>query len=249
MKPNRVPDDLIQASSDAIRAWCTANPDKYLDDRTQMRIAVAAALTLHNEQVEQPLRERAETAEREVVELRAEAADPYSPQHIAESVKRARCQRDEAVEAIAAERDEYVAELAELRASFEFARTAQHEQWERAVKAEKELADLRERIGKGETPDSHCPWCGMAMWLDGDGLAPLHDHPVNDGRCPGIGRRPSDQWRDGEWKAAEDPSWTDHGDGWKSRRPTLADFQGPFTGLLGPFGLHDDGGIGGEGRA
>lgn len=196
MKPNRVPDDLIQAGFDAIRAWYEAHPspNSYLDDRTQMRIVLAAVLTLHNERVEQSLRERVETAERE---------------------------------------------LAELRASFEFARTAQHEQWERAVKAEKELAELRERIGKGEIPDSHCPWCGMAMWLDADGLAPLHNHPVNDGRCPGIGRRPSDQWWDGKWKSAEDPPWTDHGDGWKSRRPTLSDLQGPFTGLLGPFGVND----------
>lgn len=58
---------------------------------------------------------RAEAAERELAEVRAEAADPYSPQHIAQAVKRAWRQRDEAVEAIAAERDEYVAELAELR--------------------------------------------------------------------------------------------------------------------------------------
>lgn len=75
---------------------------------------------------------------------------------------------------------------------------------ERAKRAEKELAELRGRIGKGETPDSHCPWCGMAMWLDTDGLAPLHDHPINGGRCPGVGRRPSDEWRNGEWKAGND---------------------------------------------
>lgn len=43
------------------------------------------------------------------------------------------------------------------------------------------------------------------------------------------------------WEPAEDPPWTDHGDGWKSRRPTLSDFQGPFTGLLGPFGVDDAG--------
>lgn len=74
---------------------------------------------------------------------------------------------------------------------------------ERTETAERALAELRERIGKGEAPDSYCPRCGMAMWLDADGLAPLHDHPVNGGRCPGMGRRPSDEWRDGEWKAAD----------------------------------------------
>lgn len=43
------------------------------------------------------------------------------------------------------------------------------------------------------------------------------------------------------WEPAEDPPCTDHGDGWKSRRPTLSDFQGPFTGLLGSFGTGDAG--------
>lgn len=73
MRPNRVPDDLIQASFKAIRAWHTANPgsNSYLDDRTQMRIVLAAALTLHSQQVEQPLRERVEAAERELAEARA----------------------------------------------------------------------------------------------------------------------------------------------------------------------------------
>lgn len=72
MKPNRVPADLVEAGFDAIRAWYAAHPgpNDYLNDRAWMRIALAAALTLHNEQVEQPLRERAETAERELAELR-----------------------------------------------------------------------------------------------------------------------------------------------------------------------------------
>lgn len=72
MKPNRVSEDLIQAGFDAIRAWYAAHPsgNAYLDDREQMRIVLAAALTLRNEQVEQPLRERAEAAERELAELR-----------------------------------------------------------------------------------------------------------------------------------------------------------------------------------
>lgn len=71
MKPNRVPDDLIEAGFDAIRAWYAAHPDpnSYLDDRTQMRLVLAAALTLYNEQVEQPLRERAETAEAQLKAL------------------------------------------------------------------------------------------------------------------------------------------------------------------------------------
>lgn len=72
MKPNRVPDDLIEAGFDAIRAWYAAHPspNSHLDDRTQMRIVLAAALTLHNEQVEQPLRERVERAERDLAEMR-----------------------------------------------------------------------------------------------------------------------------------------------------------------------------------
>lgn len=53
MKPNRVPDDLIQAGFDAIRDWHAANPRKYLDDRTQMRIVLAAALTLHDQRAEE----------------------------------------------------------------------------------------------------------------------------------------------------------------------------------------------------
>lgn len=71
MKPSRVPEDLIQAGFDAIRAWYAAHPspNAYLDDRTQMRIVLAAVLTAHNERVEQPLRERAEAAERELAEL------------------------------------------------------------------------------------------------------------------------------------------------------------------------------------
>lgn len=73
MKPNRVPGDLIQAGFDAIRAWYAAHPgpNAYLDDRTQMRLVLAAALTVRNEQVEQPLRDRAEAAERDLAELRA----------------------------------------------------------------------------------------------------------------------------------------------------------------------------------
>lgn len=72
MKPNRVPEDLIEAGFDAIRAWYEAHPssNSYLDDRTRMRIVLAAVLTLHNERVEQPLRERAETAERELAKMR-----------------------------------------------------------------------------------------------------------------------------------------------------------------------------------
>lgn len=72
MKPNRVPEDLIQAGFDAIRAWYAAHPgpNAHLDDRTQMRLVLAAALTLRNEQVEQPLRERAEKAEAELAALR-----------------------------------------------------------------------------------------------------------------------------------------------------------------------------------
>lgn len=71
MKPTRVPDDLIEAGFDAIRAWHAANPgsNSYLDDRTQMRIVLAAALTLHDQQVEQPLRERVEAAERALAEM------------------------------------------------------------------------------------------------------------------------------------------------------------------------------------
>lgn len=55
MKPNRVPDDLITAGFDAIKAWHTAHPgpNAYLDDRTQMRIVLAAALTLHDQRAEQ----------------------------------------------------------------------------------------------------------------------------------------------------------------------------------------------------
>lgn len=73
MKPNRVPDDLIEAGFDAIRAWYAAHPgpNSYLDNRTQMRIVLAAVLTVHNERVEQPPRERAETAECELADLRA----------------------------------------------------------------------------------------------------------------------------------------------------------------------------------
>lgn len=75
MKPNRVPEDLIEAGLDAIRAWYAAHPGKYLDDRTQMRIVLAAVLTVHNDQVEQPLRERAETAEAEVEQLQGKIND------------------------------------------------------------------------------------------------------------------------------------------------------------------------------
>lgn len=111
MKPNRVPDDLIEAGFDAIRAWYAAHPspNAYLDDRTQMRIVLAAVLTVHNERVEQPLRKRAETAEHELAELRDEYANLE-----AESSR------------IASRAGEYRKELAEVRdllgnAKFEWA--------------------------------------------------------------------------------------------------------------------------------
>lgn len=60
MKPNRVPEDLIKAGFAAIRAWREEHPgpNAYLDDRTEMRLVLAAVLTIRDEQVEQLVRER-----------------------------------------------------------------------------------------------------------------------------------------------------------------------------------------------
>lgn len=167
MKPNRVPDDLIQAGFDAIRAWYAAHPgsNSYLDDRTQMRIVLAAALTVHDQQVEQQVRERiaAELWKLPIVQYLGIYGSGATIQHMANTAE----------------------------AALRFVLTLV-----------------------------------------------LHPDQIPS-------RHPQEAAADG----TEDPPWTDHGDGWKSRRPTLSDFQGPFTGPLGPFGLHDDGGIGGEGRA
>lgn len=160
MKPNRVPEDLIQAGFDAIRAWYAAHPspNAYLDDRTQMRIVLAAALTVHDQQVEQQVRER----------IAAELWELPIVQHLGIYGNGATIQ--------------YAANTAE--------------------------AALRFVLTLVLRPD----------------------------QIPG--RYPHEAIADG----AEDPSWTDHGDGWKSRRPTLSDLQGPFTGLLGSFGTDDAGG-------
>lgn len=161
MKPNRVPEDLIQAGFDAIRAWYAdhPSPNAYLDDRTQMRIVLAAALTLHDQQVEQQVRERiaAELWELPIVQHLGIYGSGATIQHM-----------------------ENTAEAA-----------------------------LR----------------GVLMFI-------LHPD-----RIPG---RHAQEAVGGD---AEEPPWIDCGDGWKVRRPTadLSGLRGPFTGLLGPFGLHGDG--------
>jgi len=73
LKPNRVPDDLIEAGFDAVRAWYAAHPgpNSYLGDRTQMRIVLAAALTLHDQRVEQQLRVERNRLVDELAEERA----------------------------------------------------------------------------------------------------------------------------------------------------------------------------------
>lgn len=196
MKPNRVPDDLIQAGFDAIRVWYAAHsgPNAYLDDRTRMRLVLAAALTVHNEQVEQPLRERAEAAEaqlkalmqytREIGEVQAglptlEAAMARASywqalqRATAEGARRWQARARTAEGAWSAQQDIIEAER------------------RRADAAERELAEVRERIGEGETPGSYCPWCGRPVRLDLDGLIPPHSRPGYIHECPGTHRRPS----------------------------------------------------------
>lgn len=94
MKPNRVPDDLLKAAGDAVRAWYLArpNPNSHLDDRTQMRLVIAAALTLHDERAEQRHRVALEPGETlpTIESLRAEVraivdagTAPQQPEHAA----------------------------------------------------------------------------------------------------------------------------------------------------------------------
>lgn len=177
MKPNRVPEDLLQAGFDAIRAWYAAHPgsNSYLDDRTQMRLVLAAALTVHNQRVEQPLRDRAEAAERELVELQERIGK-------------------EGVEWCVRFETSYGPEVRKKPSEYYARKTLE---WARAFDAN---AVLKQRV--------------VGTWK------------VVEQRSEG---------------SPEVTPWTDHGDGWKSRRPTLSDFQGPFTGLLGPFGTSDAG--------
>lgn len=158
MKPNRVPADLIEAGFDAIRAWYAAHPspNTCLDDRTQMRIVLAAALTLRNEQVEQPLRERAEVAEAVLVEheeakallerLRSPEIADYDSQLLARWISKAIGHGMEAAK--------LRAELAKVRVAHDSAVGAWSAQQDiiqaerrRADAAECTLAEMRERIG------------------------------------------------------------------------------------------------------
>lgn len=176
MKPNRVPSDLIEAGSDAIRAWYAAHPDpnSYLDDRTQMRLVLAAALTLYNEQVEQPLRERAETAEAQL-----KALMQYT--HEIGEVQAGLPRREAAVA-----RAGYWESL--QRAT---ARSA-GEMRERVEVAERELAELRERVGDlGE--EWGCRYKGGDMLRGFESEA-----DVRSGSAPGVivYCRPVGEWRE-----------------------------------------------------
>lgn len=158
MKPNRIPDDLIQAGFDAIRDWYAAHPspNAYLDDRTQMRLVLAAALTLRNEQVEQPLRERAETAEVVLAErkeaealleqLRSPEIVDCDSQLLTRWISKAIGHGMEAAK--------LRAELAKVRAAHDSAVGAWSAQQDiieaersRADVAERKLAEMREQVG------------------------------------------------------------------------------------------------------
>lgn len=54
--------------------------------------------------------------------------------------------------------------------------------------------------------------------------------------------RDASNWRDAEVASPAPSAWTDHGDGWSSRRPdaSLDGLRGPFTGLIGPLGIEPD---------
>lgn len=112
----------MMTAADEARAYLSVEPKPKWFNRDH----VAQLLAEHDEQ-----RDRAERAEADAAEARAYLADPFNRHRIAAAVQRAHRQRDEAVEAVNAEVEEYRvglkaanSELARLRAELDEARAA-----------------------------------------------------------------------------------------------------------------------------